>query len=132
MVKLNLFSNSITSLERGLDYAALKQRTIADNIANVDTPNYKAKEVNFKKILENNQNDFKNNRTDQRHFVFSAQSPNHVIMTARNMSYNENGNSVDLDAEMSKMAENQIYYNALTDRLSSKYASLTNIIKGGR
>nr|WP_050181459.1 flagellar basal body rod protein FlgB [Domibacillus robiginosus] len=129
---MNLFSNSITSLERGLDYAALKQRTIANNIANVDTPNYKSKEVNFKKIMENNQSNFKNNRTDQRHFDFSASSSSHVIMTARNMSYNENGNSVDVDAEMSKMAQNQIYYNALTDRLSSKYSSLTNIIKGGR
>lgn len=128
---MNLFSNSITSLERGLDYASLKQKTIANNIANVDTPNYKAKEVDFKKIMEGSQSDFKNNKTDRRHFDFSAQSSGPVI-SARNMSYNENGNSVDLDAEMSKMAQNQIYYNALTDRLNSKYSSLTNLIKGGR
>ncbi|OES43619.1 flagellar basal body rod protein FlgB [Domibacillus iocasae] len=128
---MNLFSSSITSLERGLDYASLKQKTIANNIANVDTPNYKAKEVGFKKMLENSKNDFQNNRTDSRHFDFSVQS-NSTVMTVRNMSYNESGNSVDLDTEMSKMAENQIYYNALTDRLSSKYSSLTNIIKGGR
>lgn len=128
---MNLFSNSITSLERGLDYASLKQKTIANNIANVDTPNYKSKEVNFKKILDNNRSDFQNNRTDKRHFDFSMQ-PNGTVIAARNMSYNESGNSVDLDAEMSKMAENQIYYNALTDRLNSKYSSLTNVIKGGR
>ena len=128
---MNLFLNSITSLERGLDYAALKQKTIANNIANVDTPNYKAKEVDFKKIMEESQADFKNNKTDRRHFDFSTQSSGSVI-SARNMSYNENGNSVDLDAEMSKMAQNQIYYNALTDRLNSKYSSLTNLIKGGR
>lgn len=128
---MNLFSNSITSLERGLDYAALKQKTIADNIANVDTPNYKAKEVDFKKIMEESQSDFQNTKTDHRHFDFSTQSSGPVI-SARNTSYNENGNSVDLDAEMSKMAQNQIYYNALTDRLNSKYSSLTNLIKGGR
>ncbi|WP_046175061.1 flagellar basal body rod protein FlgB [Domibacillus indicus] len=128
---MNLFSNSITSLERGLDYASLRQKTIANNIANVDTPNYKAKDVDFKKILEDSKNDFQNYRTDKRHFTFSAQSSGPVI-TARNVAYNESGNSVDLDSEMSEMAENQIYYNALTDRLSSKYASLSNIIKGGR
>lgn len=131
VVEVNLFSNSITSLERGLDYASLQQKTIANNIANVDTPNYKSKEVNFKEILEKSKSDFQNNRSDRRHFDFSFQS-NDTVITARNMSYNESGNSVDLDAEMSKMAENQIYYNALTDRLSSKYSSLTNVIKGGR
>lgn len=131
MVRLNLFSNSISSLERGLDYASLRQKTIANNIANVDTPNYKSKEVNFKKIMEDTQQEAANFRTDSRHFTFSSSSSS-MITTARNMSYNESGNSVDLDAEMSKMAENQLYYNALTDRLSSKYSSLTNIIRGGR
>ncbi|OMP68595.1 flagellar basal body rod protein FlgB [Domibacillus epiphyticus] len=128
---MKLFSDSITSLERGLDYAALKQKTIADNIANVDTPNYKSREVSFKRILSNAGETLAANRTDQRHFEFSASSDG-TIIAKRNLTYNESGNNVDIDQEMSDLAKNQIYYNALTDRLSSKFSSLTNVIKGGR
>lgn len=128
---MNLFSNSIQSLEKGLDYASLRQKTIAQNIANVDTPNYKAKKVSFRNLMEESQQQLEASRTDRRHFAFSS-TASAPIVTARNMNYNESGNSVDMDAEMSEMAENQLYYNLLVDRLNSKYSSLTNVIKGGR
>lgn len=128
---MNLFSNSITSLERGLNYAALQQRAIANNIANVDTPNYKSQEVSFRQILEEKSNSLQANRTNERHFTFSSTSDG-AIIAKRNLSYNESGNNVDIDQEMSDLATNQIYYNALTDRLSSKFSSLSNVIRGGR
>ena len=46
-----LFSSTIQGLEKGLDYAALTQKTIAQNIANVDTPNYKSKAVSFQDVF---------------------------------------------------------------------------------
>ena len=49
---MNLFGGTISSLEKGLSYATTKNKTIAQNIANVDTPGYKAKDVDFKTILE--------------------------------------------------------------------------------
>ncbi|OAH53755.1 flagellar biosynthesis protein FlgB [Domibacillus aminovorans] len=128
---MNLFSNSITSLEHGLNYASLQQKAIANNIANVDTPNYKSQEVSFKQILEKKSDSLQANRTNERHFTFSSTSDG-TIIAKRNLSYNESGNNVDIDQEMSDLATNQIYYNALTDRLSSKFSSLSNVIRGGR
>ncbi|OLN22795.1 flagellar basal body rod protein FlgB [Domibacillus antri] len=128
---MKLFSDSITSLERGLDYAALQQKTIANNIANADTPNYKSQEASFKNVFSDAVSALQANRTDIRHFQFDDPQ-NKNILIKRNMSYNENGNSVDIDKEMSDLATNQLYYNALADRLSSKFSSLTNVIKGGR
>lgn len=128
---LNLFSNSITSLERGLNYASLQQKAIANNIANVDTPNYKSQEVSFKQFLKKKSDLLQANRTNDRHFAFTYSSAG-TIIAKKNLSYNENGNNVDMDQEMSKLAANQIYYNALTDRLSSKFSSLSNVIRGGR
>lgn len=128
---MKLFSNSITSLERGLDYASLQQKAIANNIANVDTPNYKSQEVNFKQVLQQKSDLLQANRTNDRHFMFSSSSDG-TIIAKRNLSYNESGNNVDMDQEMSDLATNQIYYNALTDRLSSKFSSLSNVIRGGR
>jgi len=131
---VNLFSNTIDSLDQALKYSSTKQKTISNNIANVDTPNYKAKEVvnvsSFKTALDSSMNAY---RTDQRHYDFSAQtSGNNQIVTQKNVQYNNNGNSVDVDKEMSTLAENQIYYNALTDRMGSKFQSLQNVIRGGK
>ncbi|PAQ15876.1 flagellar basal body rod protein FlgB [Bacillus sp. FJAT-42315] len=130
---MNLFSGSFVTLEKGLNYSALKQKTLANNIANADTPNYKAKDVSFKKVFTNALNDaITANRTDFRHFEFQSNNQHPAIVTKRNVSYNQNGNSVDVDKEMSDLATNQIYFNALTDRMAGKFNSLTNVIKGGK
>ena len=45
---MDLFSGTISNLDKALNYSATKQKVISQNIANVDTPNYKAKDVSFK------------------------------------------------------------------------------------
>ena len=54
-----------------------------------------------------------------------------TIMTKNQVSYNESGNSVDIDQEMTDLATNQIYYNALTERISGKFSSLQNVLEVG-
>lgn len=131
---MKLFSNTFTSLDQALNYTSLKQKVISQNIANVDTPNYKAKDVRFKTILQDElSRNFKTYRTDNRHFDFSASSINQPsVVNRQNAQYNNNGNSVDLDQEMSDLAENQIYYNALVEQVNSKFATLQNVIRGGK
>ncbi|MBP3039457.1 flagellar basal body rod protein FlgB [Bacillaceae bacterium Marseille-Q3522] len=128
---MNLFSNTFSLLENGLNYSATKQKVISQNIANVDTPNYKAKDVRFQDALQQAQNKFQAYRTDKRHFEFSNYSNGGTIITKQDVSYNENGNSVDIDNEMADLASNQIYYHALIDRINGKFSSLENVIKGG-
>ncbi|MEH7122863.1 flagellar basal body rod protein FlgB [Bacillus sp. JJ1532] len=131
---MKLFSNSITTIENGLNYSSLKQKVISQNIANEATPGYKAKEVSFKQSLETAVNrSIEANRTDQRHFSFkSSPLSNAGIINRKNVSYNHNGNSVDIDKEMTDLAGNQIYYNALIDRISGKFSSLQTVIRGGK
>jgi flagellar basal-body rod protein FlgB len=126
---LKLFSETIQSLERALNYSSLKQKVIANNIANVDTPNYKAKDVSFRTEL---QRALQANRTDPRHFEFKAGLTSFPIITRPNITYNHNGNSVDIDKEMSELAENQIYYSALVERLNGKFQTLKTVIRGGK
>ena len=130
---MSLFSGTITSLEYALDYASQKQKVISNNIANADTPNYKAKSVSFSKMLETEMNSSPiANKTDNRHFDFTSKTGTNGVYVNKNVSYNHNGNSVDIDQEMSSLAMNQIYYNAVTDRINGKFQSLQNVIKGGR
>ena len=127
-----LFSNTVSLLERALDYSAIKQKVISQNIANVDTPNYKAKEVNFKAILSNElSNTVTAKRTDIRHFPFQSSTSMSDVIKTQNTSYNNNGNNVDVDKEMAELATNQIYYNALVERISGKFQTLQTVIRGG-
>lgn len=130
---MNLFGGTINSLEKGLQYATLKNKTIAQNIANVDTPNYKAKDVSFKQVLQNEEtNLISANRTDVRHYDFKITQSESSITSYENFRYRNDGNGVDMDAEQAKLAQNTIYYNALIDRINGKLNTLNTVIKGGR
>lgn len=129
---MSLFSTTFQTIENGISYASQKQQTIAQNIANVDTPNYKSKTVSrtseFRDLLHNELEAY---RTDSKHIPFSDSSQR-VITHQGNTSYQTNGNNVDMDKEMADMAENQIYYEALVDRLNGKFNSLQTVIRGGK
>jgi flagellar basal-body rod protein FlgB len=129
---VDIFSSTFSSLENAIGYASQKQKVISDNIANVDTPNYKAKDVSFKNVLNDAVNSqFSTKRTDPRHFSFDTSDEPYVITNQANVDYNSNGNSVDIDKEMSNMATNQIYYNTLVSRMSDQFKTLQMVIKGG-
>ena len=129
---MKLFSNTFTTLENGLNYASLNQKVISQNIANVDTPNYKAKEVEFKTLFDQSLQQLEAKITNQRHLTFHTSSQHPAVKTKTAYQYNHNGNGVDLDQEMSEMATNQIYFNALSDRLNGKFNSLQSVIRGGK
>ncbi|MCY8231861.1 flagellar basal body rod protein FlgB [Priestia endophytica] len=128
---MKLFSQTMSSIQNGLNYASLKQKTISNNIANVDTSGYKAKTVSFKSMLQAEQDNLlKATRTDPRHFEFSTSSSSLGVTTVHN-AYQSNGNGVDVDKEMTDMAQNQLYYQALVDRMSGKFNSLNTVLRGG-
>ena len=129
---MSLFGGTISNLENGLSYASLKQKTIAQNIANVDTPNYKAKDVSFSKMLSDAQDSYiKAYRTNEKHIDFQSNAQTPGVYTNSDLSYRENGNSVDMDKEQASLAKNTIYYNALIDRMNGKLNSLLTVAKGG-
>jgi flagellar basal-body rod protein FlgB len=132
---LKLFSSTINTLEQAMNYSTAKQKIISHNIANSDTPNYKAKSVSFNsefnRILKDS---LEANKTDARHYEFKATTRNngYSVFTQNGSAYNHNGNNVDIDKEMAELAKNQIYYNAVADRIGSKFNSLKTVIRGGK
>lgn len=130
---MNIYGSTISLLENGLNYSSLKGKAIAQNIANIDTPNYRAKTVNFKDVLQNAQSEqIHAYRTNERHIDFSTKVTQPGVSNLSNFKYRQDGNGVDMDKEQADLAANQIYYNALVDRINSKFSSLQNVIKGGR
>ncbi|TGB04813.1 flagellar basal body rod protein FlgB [Halobacillus salinus] len=130
---MNLFGQTFSALENAMNYSTAKNRAISNNIANVDTPGYKAKDVVFKDVLRSEMSSIDTKRTNARHIDFKQHngvSPFQTI-TKHNTTYNHNGNNVDIDKEMNELAQNQIQYQALTDRLSSKFRGIESVLKGG-
>lgn len=129
---MSIFGGTLSNLESGLSYASVRQKTIAQNIANNDTPNYKAKDVSFKNMLtEATNTGLTSTKTNVKHLDFQNEKATPGVYSYSNLNYRENGNGVDMDDEQANLAENAIYYNALIERVSSKYNSLNNVIKGG-
>ncbi|UTR10872.1 flagellar basal body rod protein FlgB [Evansella sp. LMS18] len=134
---MNLLNNSVNSLlQNALSASTVRQSTIAGNIANADTPNYKAKKAVFSHELSNAVNTAKLEayRTDPRHVQFRDGNENEKVrvVTRNNTQYNHNGNNVDMDTEMAELAKNQIYYNTLIDRLNGRYNSIRTVLGQGR
>lgn len=125
-----LFHSTIHTLGSALDYSASKNNAISNNIANANTPNYKAEEVSFKNVLEYSLQQQTNKQTHPKHYTFpTAQAA--AETNRKQTTYNHNGNSVDIDKEMADLAENQIYYQSTVDSLNDKFGLLHSAIKGG-
>ncbi|MFC4557110.1 flagellar basal body rod protein FlgB [Virgibacillus kekensis] len=131
---MDLFGSTIQQLERSLNYSSAKNRVISSNIANIDTPNYKAKDVVFKNVLNDTMDSpLTAKRTHPRHIPFNGgELTSFQTVTRKNTMYNHNGNNVDVDKEMAELAKNQIYYQSLVDRINGKFSSLQTVIRGGR
>ncbi|MFN2746221.1 MULTISPECIES: flagellar basal body rod protein FlgB [unclassified Bacillus (in: firmicutes)] len=129
---MDLFSGTIHRLEGALERANVKQKVITNNLANVDTPNYKAKKVSFKNVLNEESSRLDSIKTDYRHIDFKGNESNYSVVSSKQTSYQQNGNNVDIDQEMSEMAKNQIQYQAVVERISGKFNSLKTVITGGK
>ncbi|AQU77986.1 MULTISPECIES: flagellar basal body rod protein FlgB [Planococcus] len=133
---MNIFPKSLETMEQALSASTLKQRVHSANIANVDTANYKSKKVDFQAALDTamNQQSLSSYKTDNRHLSFSNEATvgSTKILTNNSTQYNNNGNNVDMDVEMAELAKNQLWYNAVTERVNGKLNSLSSVINGGR
>lgn len=129
---MKLFDGTFRTIEKSLDFATAKNRTITSNIANVDTPHYKAKDVIFKDVLSDAMaRPIQAKRTHEKHLPFSNERHTFRTIHRRDTVYHHNGNNVDIDKEMADLAKNQIYYQSLIDRLNGKFRSLQTVIRGG-
>lgn len=123
-------------LQGALDAANTRQQVISNNIANNDTPYFKRSEVSFESLLQQEMNgDFpalRGNRTDVRHFNigFNSSVPKSVVSQDNSTVMNNNLNNVDIDQEMSLLADNQLRYNSYISLVNEKIEMMRTAAKG--
>jgi flagellar basal-body rod protein FlgB len=125
------------ALGRALDAASLRQETIAGNLANVNTPGYRRKDVAAfaAELGDQAGRRLALRQTRARHLNTEgtggvSETPAAVVTDGRNGGMRLDGNNVDPDAEAARLAEAEITYTALTRALSEQFAALRVAING--
>jgi flagellar basal-body rod protein FlgB len=130
------FDPTIGALNTSLNLRLMNENIISSNIANADTPNYKAKTMEFEGALRDALgvgNRLPAEASDPEHIVHHATDPvEPEIYEDPNGVESLDGNTVDRAAEMSKLAENQLLYDASVEMLKKKLGMLKyGITEGG-
>lgn len=108
IIQRKLFEPPFSDLEKRIDYRVRRQSLISSNIANINTPDYRA----FDLVLNEKLKEPK------------------LVPTATPVK--NDGNSVDLDLEMSKLTENQLMFSTLSLMLAKRFEQLQSVISEGR
>lgn len=126
-------------LEEALAARSLRQRLIASNISNIDTPFYKSKDIDFETSLIKKANELYGKKTlkplrmantNEMHLEGASQDSNRggtIYLRDGHLARND-GNTVDLDVETTEMSKNAIMIDALTQSLKKHSAIFRSVI----
>ncbi len=121
-------------LKKALDFQAQRTAITASNIANADTPGYKAASVEFENVLQQ--------ATAGKQIPMTATNPNHILPQAPDIKSLKasvavdqskgriDGNNVNLDKEMVSLAEAQMMYSATITAYSARGATIKSAVEG--
>ena len=124
MFSTNVFSY-INVLNKAADASWLREQTIVNNLANMNTPEYKRKDVDFQSVLRRELGDMK--------YITLGSKVDHVDLDRLNVStyydhanysYRMDKNNVDVDTENVELASEKIRYDALTDCMTQEFSRL--------
>ena len=130
------FDSALGIHEQALGFRAQRAEVLANNIANADTPNYKARDLDFASVLaeqsaKNQQGSAGLARTNNRHIAAEG-----VAMGSANLAYripahaSIDQNTVDVQVEQSTYAENAVNFQASFTFLNSKFKGLVSALRG--
>lgn len=127
MINSNAF-NYINVLDKAADASWKRNEVLSNNIANVDTPGYKRKDVQFESYLTSAL--LGDGSLDSRVGNAKLNTLNPGIYTDYpGLSYRLDGNNVDIDTESANLAQNQIRYYALLDSMTQEFSRLRTALQ---
>ena len=123
-------------LPRAMTAANMRQEVIANNIANVNTPNFRKSNLEFEEMLareiygEEPDGKLKLARTHDKHLPYKPREfhAEPTIVQDNSTVMRVDDNNVDIDIEMANLAKNQLYYNAIVTEFSGHVSNLKNAI----
>jgi len=110
-----MFEGVAANYERYMSLLSERQKLVASNIANADTPGYRTKDIDFQAEFEN---------------AVEGQAP--TVIEPGNLPAKTDGNNVDLDREARLLAENALRFQIATNFARSDLADIKLAIQDGK
>ena len=110
-------------IKKALDATAIRGKVIANNIANINTPNYKRLYVSFEDALNESMSSSYNGQVDANEVPI-------IVSEDGSSSMRLDGNNVDIDIEKSNQAANTLMNNLLITQVNNRLASMKYVIEG--
>jgi flagellar basal-body rod protein FlgB len=118
-----------------LNVRAFRQQLLAANIANADTPGYKARDIDFASVLRNATTDARSasaslRATSDRHLTGNTGQPTTEVLYRGVLQPSLDGNTVDMDVERNRFAENAVHYDANLVFISNQLKLMQAALQG--
>ena len=132
-----LFGKTTDALGAAIQFRLLKQNVTSSNIANAETPGYKAKKMDFEEALSRAVDIHglgKMHTSHKEHFPVNGNSISNVradVYENPDITVTNDGNTVDLEREMAELAENSLVYNAAIQLINKKLANMAYAVTEG-
>lgn len=127
------------ALGASLDFRLLRHGVVSANIANAETPGYKAKKLDFEEALSraiDHEGLGKAHTSDDEHFLMGQGAISRAradVYDNPDVNVTNDGNTVDMEKELSNLAENSILYRAALQLINKKMGALRYAVtEGGR
>lgn len=122
---------------QALSLRTQRHQLLASNVANGDTPNYKARDIDFSKAMQQavagRKGGFAMARTASGHLAGNPAGPgNGLVQFRKDVQSSVDGNTVDMDVERAQMAENAMQYEILTKLVGDRIQGMRTAIAGNQ
>jgi flagellar basal-body rod protein FlgB len=140
-----ILGGNLKTLEKALDVRAMNHKLIASNIANLETPGYRALTIDFESTMKNamgsnvsntgylnDENDVSLVRTDEDHFDINGEASigeGMVFNTDDSKSIGNDSNSVSLEKEVGNLSQNSFNYQVLSSLMREKFRQINYLIQ---
>ncbi|GGD36443.1 hypothetical protein GCM10012288_08070 [Malaciobacter pacificus] len=126
-------ASSVTeTLFKHLNFRGERQKVISSNIANINTPNYKTKELVFENELNKVQNTLQLSKTNSGHLPNVSKHQNShepKLINVKGLEEQNDGNNVNLDTQMSEMSKNKILYDAIQSSIKKDSRLFRSVVE---
>jgi flagellar basal-body rod protein FlgB len=132
--RINMEDVTLRILERGLDLSMVRQRLLVENVANVETPGYKRKDLDFEAVLQREYRESEERklplaRTNAAHLEKVGEEKPALVGKEEEIVVRQDGSGVDVEKEMTTVLENALYYQALVRMVSGKLNNFGIVIR---
>ena len=127
---MKIFDSVFGVHEKALDLRSQRLEVLAKNIANADTPHYKAQDIDFKRALSEAQSSQSLNTTHSRHIPESGSGSSNFHVYSVPFSNSMDGNTVELNVEQAKYGKAAAQYQATLRFLEGNISGIRKALRG--